>query len=160
MNVSSVEAEGEYICMFVSEDEDFSCSTYLTVLARPDTHILVNEETVNGTHYQSVSCSAVNGRPLPQISWLVNSLPPSVYPFTVEMNDTAHPDGTATMSSTLRFPTHLQDEDRVTCVVQHPTLPSPKLTTVRVDTYETYVDAQAKLNRAEDTKVQENHKRR
>ncbi|XP_071400914.1 uncharacterized protein [Centroberyx affinis] len=135
MRVSSVEAEGEYICVFMTEDEDFSHSTFLTVLARPDTHILVNEETVNGTHYQSVSCSAVNGRPLPQISWLVNGLPPSVYPFTVEMSDTAHPDGTATMSSILRFPTHLQDEDRVTCVVQHPTLPSPKLITVRVDTY-------------------------
>ncbi|XP_071400917.1 hemicentin-2-like isoform X2 [Centroberyx affinis] len=168
MRVSSVEAEGEYICVFMTEDQDFSHSTFLTVLARPDTHILVNEETVNGTHYQSVSCSAVNGRPLPQISWLVSGLPPSVYPFTVEMSDTAHPDGTATMSSILRFPTHLQDEDRVTCVVQHPTLPSPKLITVRVDTYETYADAQAKLNRAEDTsvsvqtdtEVQENHKRR
>lgn len=103
--------------------------------ARPDIQILVNAETIDGSHYQSVSCSAVGGRPTPQISWLVNSLPPTDYPFTVDVSETVHSNGTSTLSSILRFPTHLQDEDSVTCVVQHPTLPTPKLTTVRVETY-------------------------
>ncbi|XP_070685452.1 uncharacterized protein [Pempheris klunzingeri] len=135
MRVSSVEAEGEYICEFQSEDEDYSNKVFVIVLAQPDIQILVNAETINGSHYQSVSCSAIAGRPVAQISWLVNGLPPPDYPFTVNTSETAHSNGTSTLSSILRFPTHLQDEDSVTCVVQHPTLPNPKLTTARVETY-------------------------
>lgn len=105
--------------------------------ARPDIHMLVNAETINGTHYQSVSCSAVGGRPTPQISWLVKGVSSSNYPFTVEISETLHSNGTSTVSSILRFPTHLLDEDSVTCVVKHPTFPNPKLTTMRVETYGT-----------------------
>lgn len=95
----------------------------------------MNAETVNGTHYQSVSCSAVDGRPPPQISWLVNGLHPSHPAFTTKVSDAVFSNGTSTLSSVLRFPTHLQDDESVTCVVQHPTLPNPKLTTVKVETY-------------------------
>lgn len=112
-----------------------TCLLVHSFTARPDIQILVNAETINGLHYQSVSCSAVSGRPMPQISWLVDSLPPSDYPFTVNVSKTVHSNGTSTLSSILRFPTHLLDEDSVTCVVQHPTLPTPKLTTVRVETF-------------------------
>ncbi len=165
MKVSSVEVEGKYICEFRSLQEHYTKSAFVTVVgkssqytflqsfttiwkklqwltefvysftAQPDIQILVTAETINGTHYQSVSCSAVGGRPPAQISWLVNSLPPSENHFTVHMSDTNHSNGTSTLSSTLRFPTHLQDEDSVTCVVQHPTLPNPTLTTARVETY-------------------------
>ncbi|XP_039987247.1 uncharacterized protein si:ch211-149e23.4 [Xiphias gladius] len=135
MRVSSVEVEGEYICEFESEEGYFSDSAFVTVVARPDIQIFVNAETINGTHYQSVSCSAVGGRPMPRISWLVNGLPPLDYPFNVSVSNTAHSNGTSTLSSILRFPTHLQDEDSVTCEVQHPTLPNPNLTTVGVETY-------------------------
>nr|XP_046245035.1 uncharacterized protein si:ch211-149e23.4 [Scatophagus argus] len=135
VNISSVEVEGEYTCEFKSLEEDYIVSVFLTVVARPDIQILVNAETVNGSHYQSVLCSAVGGRPRPQISWLVNGHPPADYLFTVDVIDTIHSNGTSTLSSILRFPTHLQDEDSVTCVVQHPTLANPKLTTVRVETY-------------------------
>ncbi|XP_059187195.1 uncharacterized protein si:ch211-149e23.4 [Centropristis striata] len=133
--VSSVEAEGEYSCEFASELEYYSDSVFLTVVARPDVQIQVNAETINGFHYQSVSCSAVGGRPAPQVSWLVGGHRPSDYPFTVSVTETVHSNGTSTLSSVLRFPTHLQDEDSVSCVVQHPTLPNPKVTTVRVETY-------------------------
>ncbi|XP_068571384.1 hemicentin-2 [Cebidichthys violaceus] len=136
MEVSSVEAEGEYICEFESEEELYSDSVYLTVVARLDeVQVLVNAETINGSDYQSVSCSAVGGRPMPQISWLVAGRPPSDDTFSVDVSETVHSNGTSTLSSILRFPTHLQDEDSVTCVVQHPTLPVPKLTTVGVETY-------------------------
>ncbi|XP_071352296.1 uncharacterized protein [Trachinotus anak] len=135
MLVSSVDVEGEYICEVETDTEDFSDTVIVTVSARPDIKVLLNAETINGTHHQSVSCSAIGGRPTPQISWLVNGLPPSHYPFTVSVSDTAHSNGTSTLSSILRFPTHQQDEDSVTCVVQHPTLPNPKLTTVKVETY-------------------------
>lgn len=103
--------------------------------ARPDIQILVNAETVNGTHYQLVTCSAIGGRPTPQISWLLGGLPPLHNTFNVNTINTVHTNGTSTLSSTLRFPTHLQDEDSVTCELQHLTLPKPKLTTVRVETY-------------------------
>ncbi|XP_018520897.1 uncharacterized protein si:ch211-149e23.4 [Lates calcarifer] len=135
MNVSSVDVEGEYICQFESAEEEFFESVFVTVVAEPDVQVLVNAETINGTHYQSVSCSAIGGRPTPQISWLTNGLPASEYPFTVSANNTTLSNGTSSLSSILRFPTHLQDEDSVTCEVQHPTLPNPKLTTVRVETY-------------------------
>ncbi|TDH14643.1 hypothetical protein EPR50_G00022540 [Perca flavescens] len=135
MKVSSVEVEGQYICEFETDEENFSESLFLTVVARPDVQILVNAETVNGSHYQSVSCSAVGGRPVPQISWLVDGRPPSDYPYTLNVSETAHSNGTSTLSSILRFPTRLQEEDSVICLVQHPTLPNPKLTTARVETY-------------------------
>ncbi|AWO98752.1 Hypothetical protein SMAX5B_019982 [Scophthalmus maximus] len=135
LRVSSVDIEGQYICEFESEEGVFSENAFVTVVARPDVQILVNVGIINGTQYQSVSCSAVGGRPSPQISWSVNGLAASDYPFTVSVSNTAHSNGTFTQSSVLRFPTHLQDEDSVTCNVQHPTLPNPKLTTVRVETY-------------------------
>ncbi|XP_069017603.1 uncharacterized protein [Embiotoca jacksoni] len=135
MRVATVEVEGKYICEFESLDDDFLASVFITVVARPDVQILVNAETINGTHYQSVSCSAAGGRPTPQIRWLVNDLPPPDYPFTVNVSDTPHSNGTSTLISILHFPTHLQDEDSVTCVVRHPTLPNLKRTTVRVETY-------------------------
>ncbi|XP_061576396.1 uncharacterized protein si:ch211-149e23.4 isoform X2 [Cololabis saira] len=135
MKVSSVEAEGEYICEFESEEEYFYESVFVTVLARPDIQVQVKEETISDTSYQSVSCSAVGGRPTAQISWLVGGLPPSDPPFTVNLSETPHSNGTSSLSSVLRFPTHLQDSDTVTCAVQHPTLPNPELTTVRVETY-------------------------
>ncbi|XP_056138765.1 nectin-3-like [Lampris incognitus] len=135
MRVSTVEAEGEYTCVFISDEEEFTGSIFLTVLVRPDTHIEVNGDIVSGTHYQSVLCSAVNGRPVPEISWLIEGTSPSDDSFTVVMNKTIHPNGTAVVTSIFRFPTHLQDEDKVTCVVQHPSLPNPINTTVRVETF-------------------------
>ncbi|XP_023125528.2 uncharacterized protein si:ch211-149e23.4 [Amphiprion ocellaris] len=134
VNVSRVEMEGEYVCEFESEEEDFFASVFVTVVARPHIQILVDAETINDTHYQVVSCSAVGCRPIPQISWLVGGLSPSDHFFTVNVTET-HSNGTSTLSSILSFPTRLQDENIVTCVVQHPTLPQPELTTAVVETY-------------------------
>lgn len=106
-----------------------------SLTARPDIQIQLTTETINGSHYQSVSCSAVSGRPPPQISWSVGGPPAPDYPFTVDVSTTAHSNGTSTLTSTLRFPTHLQNEDSVTCAVRHPTFADPKLTTMRVETY-------------------------
>ncbi|XP_051814244.1 poliovirus receptor-like [Acanthochromis polyacanthus] len=134
VDVSRVGVEGEYVCEFESEEEDFFASVFVNVVARPHIQILVDAETINDTHYQVVSCSAVGGRPTPQISWLVGGLPPSDNFFTVNVTET-HSNGTSTLSSVLSFPTHLQDENIVTCVVQHPTLPQPELTTAVVEIY-------------------------
>ncbi|XP_030008582.1 hemicentin-1 isoform X2 [Sphaeramia orbicularis] len=135
MNVTNVKAEGVYKCKFMTEDEEIADTVFLSVVARPDIQIQVNAEIINGTHHQTVTCFADGGRPTPQISWLVNNRPPSNDVFNIDDEETIHPNGTSTLSSSLHFPTHLQDEDSVTCMVQHLTLPKPKLTTVRVDTY-------------------------
>lgn len=90
---------------------------------------------MDGVSYQSVVCSAVAGRPQAQISWLVKGVPVSGDPFTVDVSDVHHSNGTSTVSSVLRFATYLQDEDTVTCLVQHPTLQEDTVTTVTVETY-------------------------
>lgn len=108
---------------------------------QPIIETTVSAEIVNGTHYQSVSCSAISGRPEPLVSWLVNGLPASDFPFIVVVNNSLPSNETFTASSVLRFPTHLQDEDRMTCVVHHQTFPQAALTTVRVETYSKLVFA-------------------
>ncbi|XP_029372764.1 uncharacterized protein LOC115052654 isoform X2 [Echeneis naucrates] len=135
MWVSSVDVEGEYICEFETDTGEFSENAYVTVVARPDIETHVNAETISGIHYQSVLCSAVGSRPMAQISWLVNGRPPSGDNFKVSERSSAHSNSTSTLSSILRFPTHLQDEDSVVCVVKHPTLPHPTLIAVKVETY-------------------------
>ncbi|XP_029628979.1 uncharacterized protein LOC115206319 isoform X2 [Salmo trutta] len=135
MRVSTLEAQGEYTCVFATDEEEITNSMFLTVLARPDIHTVVTEDTDNATHYQSVTCSATNGKPMALIRWEINSSPPTDNS-SVEMRNTSYTNGTATMTSILRFPTHLQDQDRVTCVVQHPTLPDPTThVTVGVETF-------------------------
>ncbi|XP_052323564.1 uncharacterized protein si:ch211-149e23.4 isoform X2 [Oncorhynchus keta] len=135
MRVSTLEAQGEYTCVFATDEEEITNSMFLTVLARPDIYTVVTEDTDNATHYQSVTCSATNGKPVALIRWEINGSPPTD-DSSVEMRNTSYTNGTATMTSLLRFPTHLQDQDRVTCVVHHPTLPDPTThVTVRVETF-------------------------
>ncbi|XP_038817698.1 uncharacterized protein LOC120018552 [Salvelinus namaycush] len=135
MRVSTLEAQGEYTCVFATDEEEITNSMFLTVLARPDIYTVVTEDTDNATHYQSVTCSATNGKPMALIRWEINGSPPT-NDSSVGMRNTSYTNGTATMTSFLRFPTHLQDQDRVTCVVQHPTLPDPTThVTVRVETF-------------------------
>ncbi|XP_064830924.1 uncharacterized protein LOC135546431 isoform X2 [Oncorhynchus masou masou] len=135
MRVSTLEAQGEYTCVFASDEEEITNSMFLTVLARPDIHTEVTEDTDNATHYQSVTCSATNGKPVALIRWEINGSPPTDNS-SVGMRNTSYTNGTATVTSILRFPTHLQDQDRVTCVVQHPTLPDPTThVTVGVETF-------------------------
>ncbi|XP_071213413.1 CD166 antigen isoform X2 [Salvelinus alpinus] len=139
MRVSTLEAQGEYTCVFATDEEEITNSMFLTVLARPDIYTVVTEDTDNATHYQSVTCSATNGKPMALIRWEINGSPPT-NDSSVGMRNTSYTNGTATMTSFLRFPTHLQDQDRVTCVVQHPTLPDPTThVTVRVETFESPV---------------------
>uniref|UniRef100_A0A672GR16 Ig-like domain-containing protein n=1 Tax=Salarias fasciatus TaxID=181472 RepID=A0A672GR16_SALFA len=135
MKVSSVAAEGEYVCEFQSEEEDFFESVFVTVVARPEVQTLVQAETVNNTHYQTARCSAVGGRPTARISWLVGGLPPSDHLFAVNTSEAPQSDGTSTLSSALTFPTHLQDQDSLLCLVHHPALAQPQLAAVRVETF-------------------------
>ncbi|XP_053729726.1 uncharacterized protein si:ch211-149e23.4 isoform X2 [Synchiropus splendidus] len=127
MKVTSVDQEGEYTCEFATSDEEFSATALVTVVARPT--VFMGAKTINGTHNQSVWCSAVGGRPPPQISWLINNSQ------SVDTNQTEHANGTVTLTSTVHLLTHLLEDDRVTCLVKHPTLPGSEQVTVKVETY-------------------------
>ncbi|CAL8352766.1 unnamed protein product [Lota lota] len=136
MRVSGLDAEGEYICTFESQDEEFTQSMFLEVHVRPQTtELLVTEEMDNGTHYQSVQCSANDSKPQAQIDWLINNRPPVEDYFSIERSGSFQRNGMSSAGSILRFPTHLQNESSVTCVVHHPTLPSPISTTASVATF-------------------------
>ncbi|KAM8854382.1 V-set and immunoglobulin domain-containing protein 10-like 2 isoform 3-T3 [Synchiropus picturatus] len=129
MKVTSVDQEGEYTCDFATSDEEFSATALVTVVARPT--VFMGAKTINGTHNQSVWCSAVGGRPPPQISWLIDNNSQSV-----DTNQTEHANGTVTLTSTLHLLTHLLEDDHVTCLVKHPTLPGSERVTVKVETYD------------------------
>ncbi|XP_010891948.2 uncharacterized protein si:ch211-149e23.4 [Esox lucius] len=136
LRVSSLEVQGEYTCMFETDTDEWTDSMFLTVLAQPDIHTVVTQDTDDVTHYQSVTCTAANGKPTAMMGWEINGNPPLEDFFTVVFSNTSYINGTGTVTSTLRFPTHLQDQDRVTCVVQHPTLPdNTTWVPVRVETF-------------------------
>ncbi|KAJ7995607.1 hypothetical protein DPEC_G00246340 [Dallia pectoralis] len=123
LNVSRLDAQGEYTCAFATDEDEITDILFLTVLARPVIHTVVTHDIDNSTHYQSVTCSAGNSKPAAVIGWEINGNPLLDESFTVAFSNSSNINGTGTVTSTLRFPTHLQDQDLVTCVVQHPSLP-------------------------------------
>ncbi|XP_064158816.1 uncharacterized protein si:ch211-149e23.4 isoform X2 [Anguilla rostrata] len=138
VNITSLEAEGEYICVFISMMQQYEQSVFLTVLARPDVHTNVTETVENGTHYQTASCSAVAGKPAAAIGWSVDGdRVVAGGNFSVSETTVRHGDGTSTRTSELRFPTHLLEEGAdVECVVGHPALRRQDvMETARVQTF-------------------------
>ncbi|KAJ8368457.1 hypothetical protein SKAU_G00084850 [Synaphobranchus kaupii] len=135
MQITSLKAEREYWCSFSTREDLWERSVFLTVLARPDVHTNVESTVENGTHYQMASCSAIAGKPAAAISWSIDSDHTKDGGFSVSETTSPHHNGTATQTSVLRFPTHLQEAAEVTCVVSHPALPEPIQEAVRVHTY-------------------------
>ena len=110
------------------------CAVFCLIV-RPDVTVEVEEETQSGTHYQSVSCFTTNAKPKPQISWEIGGRTPSDVIFSVQTESVHHANGTLDLTQVLRFPTHLNDEGTVVCVVQHPALPEPRRTVALVQTF-------------------------
>ncbi|KAJ8392111.1 hypothetical protein AAFF_G00079170 [Aldrovandia affinis] len=135
MQVTSLEAEREYTCTFYTMEGSVEKSVFLTVLARPEVHVYTEEREENGTHFQTVTCSALSGKPAATIVWLINGSRADDGGFSVVEATQRNPNGTTTRTSVLRFPTHLQDAGEVTCSVAHPALPEPLQETVRVRTF-------------------------
>ncbi|XP_061073921.1 uncharacterized protein si:ch211-149e23.4 [Conger conger] len=135
MRVSSLEAEREYWCNFITMVNSLESDVFLTVLVRPDVQTNVEETVENGTQYQTASCSAIASKPAAEISWSIDSDRNADGSFSVSETTVLHLNGTSTLTSVLRFPTHLQDRAEVTCVISHPALPKPILESVRVQTF-------------------------
>ncbi|XP_062409018.1 uncharacterized protein si:ch211-149e23.4 isoform X2 [Sardina pilchardus] len=135
LHVDSLNAEGVYTCEFSTYEDQLESHVSLTVLVRPDVNVETKEETVDGTQYQSVSCTATNAKPAPHISWEINGNAPSADVFSVQTESANHANGTLSLASVLRFPTQLNDESSVDCLVQHPALSEPQRTTAQVQTF-------------------------
>ncbi|XP_051966227.1 uncharacterized protein LOC127631877 [Xyrauchen texanus] len=135
MNVTSLDVEGEYTCVFNSDEDETKDNMFLKVIARPDIDITVKEEVVNGTLYQAVICSAANAKPQAFISWEIHGALPRDDIFSVNMFNMTHSNGTTSSISVLRFALIMNNESAVTCVIKHPTFTEPKRATIEVDTF-------------------------
>ncbi|KAG7471258.1 hypothetical protein MATL_G00122560 [Megalops atlanticus] len=134
MQVYSLEAEREYCCSFTTAEERMVECVFLTVLVRPVVQVDLEQSMENGTHYQTVTCSALS-KPAAVIGWLINHSHPSSDVYSIVTTTIQNLNGTATQTSMLRFPTHLQEAGKVTCAVSHLTLPESLQTAVKVQTF-------------------------
>ncbi|XP_016423829.1 uncharacterized protein LOC107752385 isoform X2 [Sinocyclocheilus rhinocerous] len=135
INVTSFDQEGEYTCVFDSEEDETKDTMFLSVIARPDVDITVKEEVVNRTLYHAVTCSASGAKPEAVIRWEISGALPRDDIFSVNMINPVHPNGTTSSISVLRVPLIMNNESTVTCVVEHPAFTEPKRANIEVDTF-------------------------
>ncbi|XP_042595179.1 uncharacterized protein si:ch211-149e23.4 [Cyprinus carpio] len=135
VNVTSFDQEGEYTCVFDSDEDETKETMFLTVIARPDVDITMKKEVVNGTLYHAVTCSASSAKPEAVIRWEISGALPRDDIFSVNMINPVHPNGTTSSISVLRFPLIMNNESTVTCVVEHPAFTEPKRAKIEVDTF-------------------------
>ncbi|XP_026138439.1 uncharacterized protein LOC113115225 [Carassius auratus] len=135
VNVTSFDQEGEYTCVFDSEEDETKETMVLSVIARPDVDITVEKEVVNGTLYHAVTCSASGAKPEAVIRWEISGALPRGDIFSVNTINPVHTNGTSSSVSVLRFPLIMNNESNVTCVVEHPAFTEPKRASIEVDTF-------------------------
>ncbi|KAA0701835.1 hypothetical protein E1301_Tti017675 [Triplophysa tibetana] len=135
VNVTSFKVEGEYTCVFNSDEDETKGTMFLSVIARPDVDIAVKKEVVNGTLHQAVTCAATNAKPKASIRWRISGVPPRDDIFSVKIMNVVHPNGITSSIGVLRFPLILNNESTVTCVVEHPAFTEPKEANIEVDTF-------------------------
>ncbi|KAI2656205.1 Immunoglobulin superfamily member 10 [Labeo rohita] len=135
VNVTSFDQEGEYTCVFDSDEHEIKDTVFLSVVARPDVDITLNKEVVNTTLYHAVTCSAFGAKPEAVIRWEISGALPRDDIFSVNMTNPVHPNGTTSSISVLRFPLIMNNESTVTCVVEHPAFTEPKRANIEVDTF-------------------------
>ncbi|KAG9264872.1 hypothetical protein AMEX_G21209 [Astyanax mexicanus] len=135
VGITSVTMEGRYDCAFTLEENIIKESLFLTVNVRPEIRTRVEEDVVNGTLYQTVHCSAINAKPMALIRWEIRGVPPDPDVFYIYTTNSTHPNRTGSVVSVLRLPVLLNNESRVSCVVQHPALLRPTVSDVELQTY-------------------------
>ncbi|KAK2881259.1 hypothetical protein Q8A67_018527 [Cirrhinus molitorella] len=135
VNVTSFDQEGEYTCVFDSEEDGTKDTTFLSVIARPDVEVTSKKEVVNSTLYHAVTCSASGAKPKAVIRWEISGALPRDDIFSVNMINPVHPNGTTSSISVLRFPLIMNNESTVTCVVEHPAFTEPKRANIEVETF-------------------------
>ncbi|KAL7848561.1 hypothetical protein SRHO_G00201840 [Serrasalmus rhombeus] len=135
VGINSLDMEGCYMCSFGSDEEEIKETTFLTVIARPEINTHVEEDVLNGTHYQTVTCSAFKAKPMAHIRWEIRGAPLNEDIFSMNTTNSKYPDGTSNIISVLRFPIILNNESRVSCVVHHPALTEPNMTDINLQSF-------------------------
>ncbi|KAB5550162.1 hypothetical protein PHYPO_G00050650 [Pangasianodon hypophthalmus] len=135
VSINSLEVEGQYACVFSTEEEEIMDSLFLSVIARPRVNIHAEEDVLNETHYQSIFCSASYAKPSASLHWDIHGAPPSERIFSIQNTCSTLPNGTVSIVSMLRFPIHLNNEDSVACVIRHPALTEPSTTVIKLQTF-------------------------
>ncbi|XP_066518552.1 uncharacterized protein si:ch211-149e23.4 [Hoplias malabaricus] len=135
VSIDSLDMEGQYTCGFTSDEEEMKYKFLLSVIAKPGIKIHEEEDILNGTHYQTVSCSALNAKPMAHISWEIRGVPLNVHIFSIYTINATHPNGTSDVLSVLRFPILFNNESKVTCVVQHQALTEPSENDINLKTF-------------------------
>ncbi|KAL6470882.1 hypothetical protein MHYP_G00195320 [Metynnis hypsauchen] len=135
VGIDSLDMEGLYTCSFSSDEEEIKEAMFLTVIARPEINTHVEEDVLNGTHYQTVTCSAFKAKPMAHIRWEIRGVPLNEDIFSINTTNSKYPNGTSNIISVLRFPIILNNESRVSCVVHHPALTEPSMTDIHLQTF-------------------------
>ncbi|XP_036414897.1 uncharacterized protein si:ch211-149e23.4 [Colossoma macropomum] len=133
--IDSLDMEGRYTCAFSSDEEEIKETMFLTVIARPEIKTHVEEDVLNGTHYQTVTCSALKAKPMAHIRWEIRGVPLSEDIFSINTTNSKYPSGTSNIISILKFPIILNNESRVSCVVHHEALTEPNMTDINLQTF-------------------------
>lgn len=128
-NLAATSTEPELPLSDVADIQCFSSQ------ARPHVNTHTAEEVLNGTHYQSIFCSASYAKPSASIHWDIHGAPPSEDIFSINNTRSKLPNGTYNTVSKLRFPIHLNNESNVACVIQHPALSEPSTTVINLQTF-------------------------
>ncbi|GAA6074636.1 uncharacterized protein si:ch211-149e23.4 [Tachysurus ichikawai] len=135
VNIKSFELEGNYICVFSSFEDEVMDTMVLRIMARPHVETHAEEEVLNGTHYQTVFCSASYAKPTASLYWDIRGAPPDKDIFSIHNTSSQLPNGTFSIVSMLRFPIHLNNESSVACVIQHPALTEPSTTVIQLQKF-------------------------
>ncbi|XP_071214765.1 uncharacterized protein [Salvelinus alpinus] len=139
MRVSTLEAQGEYICAFATDEEEITNSMFLTVLVAPNVTIETYLVLEDGEELWVVTCGAAGGRPRADITLVLpNQEASSMLQKEVVM------DAADTLVRSYRFPAELQEGESITCLFDHPKFPHRELRTTTLPAF--YLSAVRLLN--------------
>ncbi|XP_041114631.1 uncharacterized protein LOC121320404 [Polyodon spathula] len=96
----------------------------------PNTTVQIYTTNENETEYKTIECTAAKGKPAAKITWVL----PENKSGEINYGITAD-NGTKTVTSTYRFPTHLHEGQNITCVIEHPKLSIKEVKTVSLPAY-------------------------
>ncbi|TSZ12225.1 Dynein heavy chain domain-containing protein 1 [Bagarius yarrelli] len=135
VRLNSLELEGNYTCVFSSDEDEIMDRMFLRIIARPQVITYVEEEVLDGIYYQNIFCLASYAKPSASLHWDINGAPPSEDIFSIHNIKSTLPNATASIISILRFPIHLNNESSVACVIQHQALTEPSITVIKLQTF-------------------------
>ncbi|KAM6427844.1 nectin-2 isoform 2-T2 [Liasis olivaceus] len=120
--------EGTYTCEFATYPNGNEVgTTNLVVLAKPTSSAKAEEVKASNTEQPVAVCTSANGKPPARITWQ------SRLSGNWSTTQTNNPNGTITVTSRYNMtPTKEANEQQITCVVEHVTLPQPESFPVRL----------------------------